>query len=92
MALTNYTEKIVYERLRDYIQQHPGEFCTCTHCIEDILAFALNRLPPKYVSSDRGEVLTDYKFAEALDRTRVVTEVIKAIRTVAKNPSHADSI
>ncbi len=88
MTRINYTEKIVYEWLREYIMQHPDEFCTCTRCVDDIMALALNKLPPRYVVSHVGEVITDFNFTEAPDRTKVMTEVIRAVRTVSKNPSH----
>jgi len=91
MPLINYTEKVLFIRLGEYIAEHPGEFCSCLRCVEDILAFALNRLPPRYVVSDKGEVLTDYKFCEPLDRTKVLTELIHAIHHVAKNPAHSES-
>ncbi len=32
-------------------------FCGCELCREDVLVYALNRLPPQYVSQRTGEVL-----------------------------------
>ena len=32
-------------------------FCGCELCREDVLVYALNRLPPQYVSQPTGEVL-----------------------------------
>lgn len=89
MALLNYTEKVVYERLKEYTDLHRHEFCTCTQCLEDIMAFALNRLPPHYVVTELGEVMTDFKLTEGLDRTKVLTEVVRAIHKIAQHPSHA---
>ena len=89
MTLINYTEKAVYERLKEYADQHQDEFCTCRQCVEDIMAFALNRLPPRYVVTKMGEVMTDFKLTEAPDRTKVLTEVIRAIHQVSQHPSHS---
>ncbi len=91
MTLMNYTEKVVYERLKEYADQHRDEFCTCKKCVEDIMAFALNRLPPHYVATKLGEVVTDVKLTEAPDRVKVLTEVVRAIRQVAQHPSHSDN-
>lgn len=88
MALINYTEKSVHEHLKEYLQLHPGQFCTCDQCLEDITAYALNRLPPRYVTTHKGEVITDFCLSEPFDRTKVLTEVIRAINAVSKNPSH----
>lgn len=32
-------------------------FCGCDMCREDVLVFALNRLPPQYVAQRTGEIL-----------------------------------
>ena len=89
MTLINYTEKIVRERLNEYAEQHRDEFCTCRRCMEDIMALALNRLPPHYVVTHIGEVMTDFKLTETLDRTKVLTELVRAIHKVTQYPSHA---
>ncbi len=42
-----------YERLVPTIEG----FCGCAMCREDVLVYALNRLPPHYVAQPTGEVL-----------------------------------
>lgn len=59
--LKNFTEIAVKELLPDvlekYSKNYPG-LCTCEKCLEDVMAIALNRLPPRYVSTDKGSILT----------------------------------
>ena len=45
--------------IREYEQLVPTveDFCGCAMCREDVLVFALNRLPPRYVAQRTGEIL-----------------------------------
>jgi competence protein ComFB len=54
----------------------------------DIMVFALNRLPPKYVITDRGRLYTKLTEQEMQFRADVIKELTKAIMKVSKNPQH----
>jgi len=84
--LRNYTEEVVEEILKEVLPMQ--DVCTCERCLLDIKAIALNQLPPKYVVTEKGEVITRLNFTKVADRTEVLTEVLKAIEKVRKNPSH----
>ncbi len=50
--------------------------CTCDQCRNDIIAYALNQLRPKYVSTDKGAVYTK---VNALLSNQPTTDIITAI-------------
>ena len=50
----------------------PG-FCGCEVCRSDVLVFALNRLPARYVASVEGKVVTEVNLEK--DQTRVTIEI-----------------
>ena len=48
-------EDIVSDALPSVLRKYP-EVCTCTKCIIDIKAIALNNLKPQYTATENGEV------------------------------------
>ena len=50
------TEKIVDLRLEKYLPT--SGCCDCEMCVEDIKCLTLNKLPPKYVSTPKGELFS----------------------------------
>ncbi len=65
----------------------PSDLCTCRLCLVDVVALALNSLPPRYVADKY------YKFPEAqegLEKARKTAEraVRMALRRVARRPHH----
>ncbi|NLO96479.1 MAG: late competence development ComFB family protein [Peptococcaceae bacterium] len=85
--LKNFSEVMVKKALEEYLASNKIP-CQCERCIADITAFALNRLPPRYYVSEKGEILTNYEAQLFPDRARVMTEVILATQIVAAAPSH----
>jgi competence protein ComFB len=64
------------------------DICKCQRCKMDIMVFALNRLPPKYVITDKGRLYTKLTEQEMQFRADVIKELTKAIMKVSKNPQH----
>ncbi len=52
----------------------------------DIMAIALNNLPPKYTVSEKGNLFTKVNTIEQQFRTDIICEIIKAIDIVSVNP------
>jgi len=63
-------------------EAHPG----CQVCREDVMVYALNRLPPHYVSTLKGEVISrlNVQAGQAFTDTTVV--MLEGFRFVARNP------
>jgi len=74
-----------YERLR------PSDFCGCQQCREDVIVFALNRLPPRYVAADAGEVIAYLDLHRDQGIADVSMVLVEAFRRVgsAPRPGHA---
>jgi len=83
----NYIEKIVREELAKLYEQDKA-ICECDACFRDIITLTLNNLPPMYVASDVGHIMTMYSLTRDQLRAKVIVELLKAIETVKKNPRH----
>lgn len=62
--------------------------CKCQQCMSDIVAYVLNRIPAKYVSSARGELFCKIiEFDQEFEHELVIL-VAKAAEIVRENPLH----
>ncbi|GBF32903.1 hypothetical protein DCCM_2000 [Desulfocucumis palustris] len=75
------------EALKSY-QQRVNNICTCQRCLDDIVALALNYLPPHYVGSERGSIITSVDYQRLGGRTEVFARICQAIKVVYENPRH----
>lgn len=62
--------------------------CKCEICRDDIIALTLNKLPPKYVATKEGELYGRAVECTTEKNVEVVSQLIKAIKVVSKNPRH----
>ena len=77
--------KEVYDDLRS----KDATFCGCQHCEEDVLAFALNHLRPRYAGGTReGVAVTSVDLQRDQTRAELMVAVLDAMRRVANNPRH----
>lgn len=88
MDIHNYMEDLVRAALDTVLSQRE-DICTCEKCTADMIAMALNKLPSKYVVTEKGRVYTKLAELELQLRTDVVKEVAKAIEFVKSKPQHA---
>ncbi len=89
--LKNYTEVVVGEVFDEVLQQlrkQKPNICDCRKCREDVSAVALNRLPPRYIATDKGEVFTNVSFSRVGGKAEVIASLIYGFDLVAKNPRH----
>ncbi|MGI6551926.1 MAG: late competence development ComFB family protein [Bacillota bacterium] len=87
VRLKNYMEDIVWSFLPKVLAQYPN-ICQCELCRHDIVALALNQLPPRYVSRELGEIYTKVNILESQHRADVYAALTKAIAVVENNPRH----
>ncbi len=83
----NYIEKIVREELNRFMERD-SSICRCDNCLQDIITLTLNNLPPMYVASDVGHIMTMFHLTRDQLRAQVMVELVKAIDQVKKNPRH----
>ena len=65
------------------------EMCGCDRCINDVLAIALNSIPPKYVVTQRGALFAKISAYGTQYQTDIFAHLTKACVTVGKAPSHS---
>lgn len=75
--------KALYDELRPTVRDAHGG---CAICEEDVLVYALNRIPPQYVSSQKGEILSRLEIQVGQNRTDATVSIMEAFRFVAANP------
>ena len=87
MKLFNYMEDTAGNELEKLLK-NTKDTCKCQKCKLDMLAMALNRLPPKYVISDKGRVYTKLDELNLQFQVDVVRELTKAILHISRKPQH----
>ncbi|HRP07294.1 MAG TPA: late competence development ComFB family protein [Gemmatimonadales bacterium] len=83
--ILNVMEHHVVEAIDRLKSSVPGFIDTPEHR-EDVVVFALNRLPPKYVVSDAGKAVTEAALDAPQQRTAIDIQVIEALRQVTRYP------
>ena len=62
------------------------DFCGCETCTQDVLIYALNRLPPRYVGGREGTVVTDVNLDKDQNRAAIEVAIMEGIRKVTLAP------
>lgn len=88
MELKNYMEVAVLENL-DRMLDSREDLCKCDHCRMDVVALALNRLPSRYVVTDKGRIMTKIKETELQFQVDILRELVIAIEIVKSKPRHS---
>jgi len=71
-----------YEQLRP----HFPDFCGCPVCRGDVLVYALNRLPARYVASREGTIITELNLDKDQSRATIDVAVMEGCRKVSLAP------
>lgn len=88
METKNYMEIVVENELENVLKTYP-DACKCRKCRNDIMAIALNRLPPKYYNTNSGYMFLYNDINCDNDYTNMALKEIKnAINIVMANPKH----
>ena len=86
--LTNITQVLAEQKLDSMLSSNSYSGCTCPQCREDILAYALNHLPPHYVSTDKGALFEKAnQHANRFDND-MLPVLVRAMQVVEKSPRH----
>jgi competence protein ComFB len=85
-SLRNEAEELVAAEIEKQIPAHP-ELCTCSECILDVAAYALNSVRPRYRVS-----LLDSVYIQPEERDEYLKEIRRAVHDgilkVSTNPPH----
>ncbi len=85
--LLNLAESLTTELLPEVVRRM--RVCDCKNCTNDILALALNSLPPKYVTTDSGKQYKMLEMYRAQYETDVIAALTRACVRVKGSPRHA---
>lgn len=80
-------EDAVHDTLTEMLGKR-SNLCKCSRCKLDIMAFALNHLPPKYVVTDKGHTYTRVAEMAQQFNADLVVAISKGLKHVGKNPRH----
>ena len=87
MQLTNFMEDAVKNVLEEMIKNEPYRSLGFDEKNKmDIMAYALNRLPPKYVVTQKGHLFTRVNELRQQFNTDIVVELSKAIEHIKTHP------
>ncbi|MFS0575548.1 late competence development ComFB family protein [Sporosarcina sp. 179-K 3D1 HS] len=86
MAIKNVMEDVVRDVLLKY-QSQLHLTCKCERCFDDIMALALNQLPPRYIAnSDLSPYVRAAHEADRQGATTILSVVASAAGRVSKSP------
>ena len=83
MIIVNRMESCVLGKLDEVLER--CSCCRCDRCKKDIVALALNKLPPKYMVLADGQPEPDI---DAQTNAQIVAAMIQAVIKVRANPRH----
>lgn len=83
-------EDLVLARIDTVMAQYP-QCCACEQCRLDIMALALNHLPPRYISSHKGDVFTRIDEMSGQYEVEVIRAIVRAVEQVQAHPRHGEN-
>lgn len=86
--LHNMMEEFVETKIGDILPKME-QYCQCEICRQDIKAYALNRLPAKYVHSEKGVIFQKFNALTMEADIELTKAVVLAVETIGKNPNHS---
>lgn len=89
ISIKNYMEDLVQDRMPKVLGQL--EICQCERCLKDILANVLNKLPPKYVVTRKGQLYTKINTLQHQFDVDIISAIARAAEVVSANPRHDES-
>lgn len=86
LIMVNIVEEFVKEKVKESIKELGA--CECDTCYLNACALALNVLPPKYVTTTKGALITEVMAMKLATQTNILVEVTKAVMQVMQSPHH----
>ena len=86
MELKNYLEIVVEDAVDQELAKMNEEWTKSHKCKLDIMALVLNRLPARYIVTDKGRIMTKITETEVQFQADILRQLIRAIKQVGTNP------
>lgn len=87
MILYHNTMEQIVEDAYDMIK-HELDCCTCERCRNDIIAYALNHLPPKYVVTAVGQAYSKLESLKIQQNADIIAAISQGASVVKQHPRH----
>ena len=81
----NLTEEHVQASYESLVSRFP-DFCGCDVCRADVLVYALNRVPARYVSTQQGSVITEVSLEKDQNRAAIDVAMMDGLRRISLSP------
>jgi competence protein ComFB len=85
-VLINAADQIVMTKVSEMIAE--TDMCKCEKCFLDVCMHALNQLPNKYVTSKKGEVISNIYTTAVANNVAYIVAITTAIEIVKNDPQH----
>ena len=63
--------------------------CPCPLCRRDLMTLALNNVPPKYVNTEKGAIMSKVGSMSSTERIKLLAEIARYAEMVRDHPRHA---
>lgn len=85
IVLQNMVEEHVVDAYSSLAGHFPN-FCGCDTCRADVLVFALNRLPARYVATTEGTAVTEFNLDKDQMRATIDVTMMDGFKKVSSAP------
>lgn len=85
--MKNLVEEMVREIHGQLLAKGAG-FCACQQCADDVSAWVLNHLRPRYANTGTGWALANLELRSDQGRAELAVWVLDAMKRVAASPRH----
>ena len=86
LVFKNIMEIIVVDKINEMMNDL--DCCKCDQCQMDIASYVLNRLPPKYIVTTKGEIFSNLDLLGVQYTAVIITMIMEAAAVIKKNPRH----
>ena len=90
-AISMYLHNVMEDKVTDLtanLMEEEKNFCSCNRCQLDVIALTLNRIKPKYVVTNKGELYSRAQMMTSQFDADIVKEITKSIDIERENPRH----
>jgi competence protein ComFB len=85
--MKNLLESTIRSVFEELLVRNEEPFCGCERCQEDVMAFALNKIRPRYTTGgDLGVALANLDLRQDGARAMIAVTLIDGMRRVGSNP------
>ncbi len=85
-ALRNSVEELILAKTKSIMSRL--NMCQCEKCFLDTCALVLNKLPPKYVTTDKGCLMAKVPAMDARNELELAILITQCAKMVRDNPCH----